>query len=663
MGALIFILCLFSAFLIFMLPRSVKYYFTLIIIAGMVILTSFWSFEAFRFPEQAIIIHYNPSGLFEIPTLTIDRLSAFFIIVINITVFTGILFAKGYLQPYHEKKKSLLFSIHYFAYLWLYFSMLLVVMLRDGFAFLIVWELMSLSSFLLVIFNAEDRATLRTGINYLIQMHVGFAMLLVAFLIIEKSTGAMSFDALTQYFSVHPNLFLFLLFFIGFGIKAGFIPLHTWLPEAHPAAPSHISGVMSGVMIKMGIYGILRVLLSVESDLLWIGTIILTISLISGILGVMTAIVQHDLKRLLAYHSIENIGIIGIGIGLGIIGKATGNSGLALLGLSGGLLHVLNHSLFKSLLFYGAGSVYRSAHTRTIDHLGGLIKNMPFTAVFFLIGSLAICGLPPFNGFISEYLIYLGMFKSLSGANLYQIITILISIIGLTLIGGLAIFCFTKAFGIVFLGQSRSQEAANAKESGTGMMFPQVIIIVLILMIGLGSSLFIKPVFALIAEAFHLNGDLPLAVSSISSLQQISMLGGIFIILIVAMLVYRRMHLKNRTVSYGPTWGCGYTAGNYKQQYTATSYADNFGYLANPIMGNRKVFRSIEANDIFPGKRKFLSHNFDVFKRFLIDNPIHLMQEMLKKIAIMQTGQIQHYILYAFVFMLIIFLLTLFKVI
>jgi hydrogenase-4 component B len=663
MGALVFILFLFSAFLLFILPRSVKYFFTLIILSAMVALTTFWSFRAFNSTEAALVTHYSLPGWFDLPSVTIDRLSAFFILIINITVFTGILFAKGYLKPYLETKKQLLFSIHYFAYLWLYFSMLLVVMLRDGFAFLIVWELMSLSSFLLVIFDAEDRSTLRTGINYLIQMHICFALLLVAFLITEKATGEMSFNALTEYFSGHPNILLFLLFFTGFGIKAGFIPLHTWLPEAHPAAPSHISGVMSGVMIKMGIYGILRVLLSVQSDLLWIGTIILAVSLLSGILGVMTAIIQHDLKRLLAYHSIENIGIIGIGIGLGIIGKATGNMGLALLGLTGGLLHVLNHSLFKSLLFYGAGSVYRSTHTRTIDHLGGLIKKMPYTAVFFLLGSLAICGLPPFNGFISEYLIYLGMFKSLSGANLYQIITILFSIIGLTLIGGLAIFCFTKAFGMVFLGQHRSTDAAHATESGKGMMIPQIIIIILILAIGLGSPLFVRPIFSLISESFHLDSDIPLALISVNSLQNVSVLGGIFIVLIVILLLYRRLHLKSKVVTYGPTWGCGYTAGSYKQQYTATSYADNFGYLANPIMGNRKVFRSIESNDIFPGKRKFLSHSFDVFKRYMIDNPVTLMQEILKKIAVMQTGQIQHYILYAFVFMLIVFLLTFFKLI
>jgi hydrogenase-4 component B len=232
--------------------------------------------------------------------------------------------------------------------------MIMVVMLQDGVAFIILWEIMALSSFMLVIFNAETRSIMKTGISYLIQMHIGMFFILIAFLLAEKATGIMGFAALTPYFSDHSNIFLFILFFIGFGMKAGFIPLHTWLPQAHPAAPSHVSGVMSGVMIKMGIYGILRVVISLQNDLFVIGNIILFVSLISGILGVMMAIVQHDIKRLLAYHSIENIGIIGIGIGLGVIGLSVENTGLILLGFSGGLLHVLNHSLFKSLLFYNA---------------------------------------------------------------------------------------------------------------------------------------------------------------------------------------------------------------------------------------------------------------------------------------------------------------------
>jgi formate hydrogenlyase subunit 3/multisubunit Na+/H+ antiporter MnhD subunit len=539
----------------------------------------------------------------------------------------------------------------------------MVVMIRDGLSFLIVWELMALSSFLLVIFDAEDRNIMKTGISYLIQMHVGMFFILISFLIVDKATGKMSFDALRLYFSNHSNFQLFILFFIGFGIKAGFVPLHTWLPEAHPAAPSHVSGVMSGVMIKMGIYGILRVIMSVQNDLLLIGLIILSISLASGVFGVMMAIVQHDLKRLLAYHSIENIGIIGIGIGLGVIGLATNNTALSLLGFSGGLLHVMNHSLFKSLLFFNAGSVYQATHTRNIEQLGGLMKKMPYTAIFFLIGSLAICGLPPFNGFISEYLIYMGMFKSLSASNLYQSIVILSSIVGLALIGGLAIFCFTKAFGIVFLGEPRSEKASMAKEVSRVMIFPQFITVAFIILIGLASILFVKPVFNIISQAFRLHDMTLIANSSVNNLTQISILSGIFVITIVILLVYRHFYLKMKQIDIGPTWGCGYTAGTSKQQYTATSYTYNYNHLAKPLLQTKKIMDDIREDDIFPGKRTFESYSDDIFKKLLIDKPIDWFSSLLKKIAVMQTGQIQHYILYAFVYMLLVFLLTYFNLI
>jgi len=539
----------------------------------------------------------------------------------------------------------------------------MVVMIRDGLSFLIVWELMALSSFLLVIFDAEDRIIMKTGISYLIQMHVGMFFILISFLIVDKATGQMSFDALRLYFSSHSNFLLFILFFIGFGIKAGFIPMHTWLPEAHPAAPSHVSGVMSGVMIKMGIYGIIRVIMSVQNDLLLIGLIVLSVSLASGVFGVMMAIVQHDLKRLLAYHSIENIGIIGIGIGLGVIGLATNNTALSLLGFSGGLLHVMNHSLFKSLLFFNAGSVYQATHTRNIEQMGGLMKKMPYTAIFFLIGSLAICGLPPFNGFISEYLIYIGMFKSLSAANLYQSIVILSSIVGLALIGGLAIFCFTKAFGIVFLGEARSEKASMAKEVSRGMIFPQFITVAFIIMIGLASVLFVKPVFNIISQAFRLPDMTLVANSSVNNLTQISILSGIFVITIVILLVYRHFYLKMKQIDIGPTWGCGYTAGTSKQQYTATSYTYNYNHLAKPLLQTKKIMDDIRDDEIFPGKRTFESHSDDIFKKLLIDKPIDWFSSLLKKIAVMQTGQIQHYILYAFVYMLIVFLLTYFNLI
>ena len=663
MNALLFLIILILSFLVFFIPKPLKYFYTLFLLTSGIILSSIWCFEMVSTDRQVFEIQFEFPVLKNGFIFTIDKLSAFFIIVVNITVFIGFLYARGYLKPYYQSKNALRFSLHYFAYLWLYLSMIMVVMIRDGLSFLIAWELMALSSFLLVIFDAEDRTILKTGISYLIQMHVGMFFILIGFLIVDKATGQMSFDALRLYFSTHSGLSLFILFFIGFGIKAGFIPMHTWLPEAHPAAPSHVSGVMSGVMIKMGIYGILRVLMSVQNDLLLIGLIILSVSMISGVLGVMMAIVQHDLKRLLAYHSIENIGIIGIGISLGMIGLATNNNALSLLGFSGGLLHVLNHSLFKSLLFFNAGSVYQTTHTRNIEHLGGLMKKMPYTAVLFLIGSLAICGLPPFNGFISEYLIYIGMFKSLSAANLYQSIVILSSIVGLALIGGLAIFCFTKAFGIVFLGEPRSEKASMAKEVSRVMIFPQFITIAFILLIGLASVFFVKPVFNIVSMAFSLPDTTLAEASSVKNLIQISFLGGIFVITVIILLIYRHFHLKKRQIDVGPTWGCGYTAGTFKQQYTASSYAYNYNHLAKPLLQTKKIMDDIREDEIFPGKRTFESHSDDIFKKLLIDKPIDWFSALLKKIAVMQTGQIQHYIMYAFIFMLLVFLLTYFNLI
>lgn len=663
MNGSLFLAIIILSILVFFVPRSLKYFYSLFLLTGAVALTSVWSYKLIAGSVQILYMPLTLPFLQSSFMLTVDRLSAFFIIVINITVLIGFLYARGYLEPYYGSKNALRFSIHYFSYIWLYLSMLMVVMFRDGLSFLIAWEIMALSSFFLVIFDAEDRTILKTGISYLIQMHAGMFFILIAFLVVEKATGQMGFDALGSYFSTHSNLPLFILFFIGFGIKAGFIPLHTWLPEAHPAAPSHVSGVMSGVMIKMGIYGILRVLMSVQSDLLLIGIIILIISMISGVLGIMMAIVQHDLKRLLAYSTIENIGIIGLGIGLGMIGLATGNTPLALLGFAGGLLHILNHSLFKSLLFFNAGSVYKATHTRNMEHLGGLMKKMPYTAFLFLAGSLAICGLPPFNGFISEYLIYMGMFKSLTTASLLQSMLILGTIVGLSLIGGLAIFCFTKAFGITFLGQPRSEHASDAREAGKNMIFPQYMTVFLMILVGLGSGLIVKPVFGIVAQTFELS-DVALTTGPfITNLSQISILAGIFIVTVIILLVYRHYHLRGKPVESGPTWGCGYTAGTTRQQYTATSYTYNYNHIAKPLLQGKKIMEDIREDEIFPKKRIFVSHNDDVFRKLLIDKPIDWFSGLLKKIAVMQTGQIQHYILYAFVFMLLVLLLTILNII
>jgi hydrogenase-4 component B len=493
-------------------------------------------------------------------------------------------------------------------------------------------------------------------------MHVGFLFLLTAFLVAWQTTGQFGFDALQGYFHLKGNTSLFFLFFTGFGIKAGFLPLHTWLPQAHPAAPSHVSGMMSGIMIKLGIYGIFRVLGFVQYDMLTIGVFILGISLISSLYGVMQAIVQHDLKRLLAYHSIENIGIIGIGMGLGTIGLATDNAMLAILGFTGSLLHVLNHSLFKSLLFYAAGAVYQATHTRNIEEMGGLAKKMPKTAGLFLLGSLSICGLPPFNGFISEYLIYLGMIKSLHTSGLYESVTLMMSLIGLTLTGGLAIFCFTKAFGIVFLGEARSEKCKTANDPIPVMILPQIAIAILIILIGLLPAFFVRPVADVTCGLFNIR-DTALGVGFYSNLGSISLAGGIFIL--IATLLYGIRHLRLQKVKSenGPTWGCGYTLASSKMQYTATSFADNYSSLSGPLLGMQKKYKPITETEIFPGPRSFETHSSDHIKTSVIDGPVNKLMNLLRKLAFLQTGQIQHYILYPFIFILVVLLLTLLNLI
>lgn len=672
MGQYFILAAVLLSFLILVVPGKVRFYYTLGLTLLIIIATSIPAIEqlchpfltAGLLPEHKGTSETSPviwiiSGKLGRLSFTFDGLSSFFILVTNFTVLTGLLYSKGYLKAYEAIKNPAQFALHYFSYTWLHLSMLAVLTLRDGIPFLVAWELMAVSSFMLILFEAEKRATLKTAVNYLIQMHVGFVLLLFAFLITESGKGQMGFDSLPSYFTHHNNLGLFLMFFAGFAIKAGFIPFHTWLPDAHPAAPSHVSGVMSGVMIKMGIYGIVRVLTCISSDLLLIGWIILVISAISGLLGVMMAITQHDLKKLLAYHSIENIGIIGMGIGTGTIGLGLNSPVLIILGFSGGLLHVLNHSLFKSLLFYSAGSVYKATRTRNIEQLGGLIHKMPGTSAFFLIGAVAICGLPPLNGFISEVLIYIGLFKGLSAGSPYQSITFLLAIVSLALIGGLAIFCFTKAFGVVFQGSPRT-ETPLPSEVSSGMLFPQNLIAGLIIIIGFLPMVFLDPLIKLISMQFHLDpSSCPVILTSVFS--KIGIISFILILFTAILMLLRHFILKNRKVEYGPTWGCGSLNGNERQQYTGTSYAANFSELAGPVLQSVREFHPIHEKDIFPGHRSFSLHPKDIF-RSALNSLTDVTMLVLKRLARLQTGNIRHYILYAFIFILLIFILLYLKI-
>ena len=423
----------------------------------------------------------------------IDPLSAFFLIVISIMSFLGVLYANGYMKPYLNKGMNV--SSHCFFLMMLIASMTMVVTVQNALFFLIVWEIMSLSSFFLVIFEGEKKEVLKAGIKYLVYMHLSVIFIMAAFILLNIKTSSLNFGAYAYYLHNDASManLIFLLAFVGFGIKAGFVPFHNWLPDAHPAAPSHVSGIMSGVMIKTGIYGILRFLLFVGTPSKMISYTVLTIAVISALYGVLYAVTQQDLKRLLAYSSIENIAIIGIGIGVGMLGLTYGNPYVAVLGFAGGILHILNHSIFKELMFFAAGSVYLKTHTRNMELLGGLMKKMPYTGLLFIVGSIAICGLPPFNGFIGEFLIYAGMIMGIPASEISLFLVLILSIAALGMVGTMAMLCFTKAAGITFLGNPRTECVEHVNEDVPRvMLIPMVILAFLAFFIGMFPQYFIS---------------------------------------------------------------------------------------------------------------------------------------------------------------------------
>ncbi|MDP2336535.1 MAG: proton-conducting transporter membrane subunit [Bacteroidota bacterium] len=584
--------------------------------------------------------------------IRVDALSGWFILIINFIFITGSVYGLFYMKAYQSQKNNL--TLHSIAFLLLHTALVSLCAIQNSLVFLIAWEIMAISAFLTVIFEHEKMATLKAGWNYLLQSHVSILFLMIGFIWVAFKTGSYDFSALTIYTSEHQGatgILLFLCFFVGFAIKSGFVPFHTWLPYAHPAAPAHISGIMSGVMIKIGIFGILRLITLIKVDFYAIGLIIMAFSVVSGLYGVMLAIVQHNLKKLLAYHSIENIGIIGMGIGIGCIGLGTGNNVLATLGFAGALLHTLNHSLFKSLLFFTAGNVYQATHTLHIDHLGGLIKKMPQTALLFLIAAIAISGIPPFNGFISEFIIYSGFYYWMQDSLLGPLMTVIFSVLALVLIGGLAMLCFTKAFGIVFLGNARQKFHHEVKEVPFLQLLPLYLIAFLIVVIGVYPQFLLNalsqpvnllsgiPINTMIHFQDSLLGDI---------LQPVTWSTWIFILIILATFVIRKFITRERKVAVESTWGCGYVEPTPKLQYTAGSFVRAYSKLFRPILLSSKTEE--EVRGIFPSGGSYETHSYDRLEKQLIDNPIAAYKSFLGRFLFLQNGKLQFYILYGIIF-------------
>jgi len=594
-------------------------------------------------------------------SLRIDALSGWFMLIINFVFLTGGFYGLFYMKAYQSQRNNL--TLHGIAFVLLHWALIGLCAVQNSIVFLIVWEIMALSAFLAVIFEHEKMVTVKAGLNYLIQSHVSILFLMFGFIWVAFKTGSYDFQAITLYTSEHQGvagLMLFLVFFVGFGIKAGFVPFHTWLPYAHPAAPAHISGIMSGVMIKIGIFGILRMITLIKADFYTIGLIILAFSVISGLYGVMLAIMQHNLKKLLAYHSIENIGIIGMGIGIGCIGLGNGNTILASLGFAGALLHTLNHALFKSLLFFTAGNVYQATHTLHIDHLGGLIKKMPQTALLFLIAAIAISGIPPFNGFISEFIIYSGFYYWMHDAMLGTLMAIIFSVLGLVLIGGLALLCFTKAFGIVFLGQARHEFHHEVKEVPFMQLAPLYLIAFFIVIIGVFPQIFLnglsQPVHLL--SGISLNMGLPFQGKTADLLQPVTWGIWAFILITGIIFALRKIITRNRIITLEPTWGCAYVAPTSKLQYTASSFVRPYSKLFRPILLSSKTEKEVEG--LFPSGGSYETNVYDRVEKYLIDNPIAAYKALLGRFLFLQNGRLQFYILYGIIFIVSVICIPLF---
>lgn len=609
-----------------------------------------------------LVIMQMQSPIFGIESLSIDSLSAFMLLIIGISGIATILYSRGYLEHYLKEKSSAHISLHYLALVVMIISMMLVVMSSGGFSFLLSWEMMTIASFILILFDAQRAEVMRAALAYLVMMHIGFIFLVAGFAVMHATCGSANFSLLPQCFLAGKTLPIFILFLLGFGMKAGLFPMHVWLPEAHPAAPSHVSAIMSGVMIKTGVYGVMRVAMNITSptELQIAGAIILVVGIVTGLWGVILAAVQNDVKRILAYSSIENIGVIFIGLGIAALGQAAGNSIVATLALCGALMHMFNHSLFKSLLFFGAGNLYSQMHTTQLDRFGGVCKSMPMTAILFLIATIAICALPPLNGFVGEFLIYLGMFSSVrDGVNTLAAAGGLFS---LALIGGIVVLAFTKLYSTVFLGSPRNHHVAEASEVDSFRIAAMGIPMAGILLIGFLPQYAVKIAERVAAQFTHFATPIIDSYAN-SALINISLVA--LALTIIASLLYllKRRAQASRQIEQGPTWGCGFTSPNIRMQYTGESFAEGFESIATSLTQNTVEGRTVDKSEIFPS-----AHNYNVKHKDKVDRLfaawwMEMLRIINKRIMRLRTGKINHYILFALVFLVAIFLLSLFNII
>ncbi len=581
--------------------------------------------------------------------LVIDPLSAFFLLPVFLVSAAGSLFALGYwpAAEHRTTERGLTFFYGLLAS-----SMAVLLTARNGVFFIMVWEVMALSAYFLLVTEHEREEVRRAGIVYLIATHAGTAALLVYFSLLAAATGSFLLPAAGSLSALPPAASLVALAaFVGFGAKAGIMPLHIWLPSAHANAPSHVSALMSGVMLKMGLYGIFRTATYFhDPPLLW-GAFLTVAGITSALLGIAFAVAQRDVKRLLACSSIENIGIITTGLGTALLGVSSHNPPLLYLGLAGALLHILNHSFFKPLLFLGSGAIIHVSGTRELNLMGGLGKGMPRTALLFLVGSVAICGIPPLNGFVSEFLLYLGFFRQLTGGSLVYLVFLAPL---LALVGGLAVIAFTKLYGSVFLGTPRSTAAAHPHEAGVKMLAPMAFFALLCLLVGVAPQLALRLVTPAISTFYPRMDVTAVSAEYGAVMAKLSLAGVLLLTAAVTVTLLWKWRLGKAPVASAPTWGCGYQRGTSRVQYGGTSFSELAVSIFNGVVRQRVVRPAIAG--LFPGAARCSDVPTETLLERVVAPLFSLAGVSFSFLRRLQHGQMHLYMMYIFATLFILML-------